>query len=210
MMYRILFLLIFLLQADESFSQKSHFNPGVFLSAKSLNNNVPDYGLEEVIIKEGRTKKRKVKVIPLLAFGPVSGDQFEDYLSTVVVKKITRIDSLGKKHSIKLEKVIAIANDAGIYFRVDELFVKAGVVGPLCHIPLQEINTAKYRAKAKFQTYQYLYKVKSGDLVSFDQENLEILIEDDEKLLDHFSQNINRGDQLYQYVLKYNERNKIN
>jgi len=214
-MYRLFFFFIFLFQISEGFSQRSHFDSGLFLSVEAIKNNTPDYTLEEVLIKEGKTKKRKL-LSSAWMFNGAPTEEYQDHLHSVFVKKITKVDHSGENISIPIDGVIAIANENGIYFNVDKLFVKAGVVGAICHIPLQQINTAKYIDrpvdrkvdKVKYQTEQYLYKIETGELQPFDEVNIEKLIKDDHKLLDHFLKNTNRVDQLYLYVLKYNERNK--
>ncbi len=197
-------------------SQADAYPAGLYLSPTSIQNKTPDYSLEEVSIKEGKVNKTN-----FFAYNwwGVRVNEKKELINCVKVKKISKTDAKGKKILLPLSGVIAIATAEDLYFNVNDLFVKAQITGALCHITLEEIKTtnngeisfdqpSSLASKTKFNAKQFLYKTQSGELLEMNSENLEQLILDDQKLTDHFQNNENQEDQLFLYLLKYNERNE--
>ncbi|MEM9918331.1 MAG: hypothetical protein AAF990_09570 [Bacteroidota bacterium] len=201
-------------------AQKRLLKPGLYLSEEALVNDQPDLTLEEVELKQGKTTKRNLYSGGMDA-NSMGLRRSKDFLNSIKIRRIKQLDTLGDASiDVPVESVIAISTETGTYFRIGEnLFCKAGLIGPLCHITKEKLKAQRYvqrsyrdqdtkEGKVKYKSTQYLYKLKTGELLPFDKEGVFKLIGDDKKLLAHYLKNTKKEEQLYLYVLKYNERNK--
>lgn len=207
-------------QQMHGYAQPIQFNTGIFLSAESIENNQPDYTLEELVIKEGKTKRSKFFQQSTASWFVPTQEQ-SDQIHSVNVKRITRRDSTGEKVNIPVRSVLAIANEMGIYFKIKKMFVKAGIEGSICHIPIEKITSMRYSDRTydyqderqadrvKHSAKQFLYKINMGTLEPFNTQSLEVMIADDKELYAHFLKNEKRAEQLYLYLKKYNDRHPL-
>ena len=235
--WSLILLLAFLLNTPILSAQEQPFPPGIYFSSESLQTKTPDFTLEEVRVKEG--KSSKFRLFPEVDFWGQAKDTRENYLNSIYIEHITYLDSLNERRKLNISKVRAIAVESGVFFRIHatyskksaaakrralrkrkvNMFVRAHKLGQLCHITEEKVSSSSFiggdnfknsdKSNSSYSANQYIYSIPQGKLRRFDLESMEKALADDTKLLAHFKTNKDRKDQLFLYVLKYNERNKL-
>ncbi|MEM1322665.1 MAG: hypothetical protein AAGG75_20540 [Bacteroidota bacterium] len=218
-------------------AQGHPFPPGLYCSAESLQEKKPDFTFDEVEIDEGKNYEFNLLLHNSNLIGQ-STNVREDYLNSVYIERVMLRDSVAGPQKLDISKIKAVATKESLFFRINaalikrkafdlrrftgkkaNMFVRAQKIGQLCHITQESIQSssamdnrparAKSRSRDRYSANQFIYSIPQGRLRPYGPTAMELAIADDEKLLAHFKKNEDKKNQLFLYLLKYNERNKL-
>lgn len=184
------------------------FKEGLYLSFAQLKNNQP--------IPKSRI---------ISSYDQNSRDFFDDLF---LKDKIFIYDLYGMKQTIKKKDIWGYSSNGFIYIYLSEGFHRVSYVGSICHFVADiTVYSSYYRDPYYYNSYyyyssrpittkstelqQYMLDFKTGKIIEYTSEGLEILLMNDPELYDEFmALRRKKKKQLkFYYIRKYNERNPL-
>lgn len=205
-------------QTDSSrlirYTPEFRFKEGVFLNFDQVRQNDP-------ILKS--------RIITSIHYD--DPDFFEKILKE---KKIQVFDNLGTKHEISTRNLWGFSRNGVLYINQNEGYFRITIIGGICHFvaSLTTYNNAynpyynygyPYYGYSSYPYYspysnttnsemrQYLLDFKTGNVLDYNEEGIELLLMTDPELHDEFaSLRKKKQKQLkFMYIRKFNERNPL-
>lgn len=205
-------------QTDSSrlirYTPEFRFKEGVFLSFEQVRQNDP-------VLKS--------RIITSMPYD--DPDFFERILKE---KKIQVFDNLGTKHEINTKNLWGFSRNGVLYINQNEGYFRITIIGGICHFvaSLTTYNNAynpyynygyPYYGYSSYPYYspysnttnsemrQYLLDFKTGNVLDYNEEGIELLLMADPVLHDEFaSLRKKKQKQLkFMYIRKFNERNPL-
>jgi hypothetical protein len=150
-------------------------------------------------------------------------------------KKIDLYDNLGSKQEIGTKKIWGYSKNGVLYVNVNEDFYRITIVGSICHF-VASLTTYNNYGSPYYSGYgypyggyydpygpyssgntgntelkQYLLDFKTGNILDYDVQSIEILLMADPELHDEFTalNNKKQKQMKFLYLRKFNERNPL-
>ncbi len=154
-------------------------------------------------------------------------NRFEtEFLSTVLDEKtFSYKDEKDSTHIVNSDEVWGFSRNDAIFIRVEDDFNRIAVLGSISHfvatitVYYNGVNNAffnPYSGPASMpnttqEMHQMMLDFKTGRTTDFTQENLENILQRDQKLFDEFNalKKSQKKDLLFLYLRKYNEKHPI-
>jgi hypothetical protein len=209
-------------QADSTsqlvkYSPGFKFEEGIFLNFDQVKQNKPI------------SKSQIITTIPY--------DDPDFYDRILQEKKIELYDNLGSKQEIVNKNIWGYSRNGVLYVNVNEDFYRITIVGSICHF-VASLTTysnygspyysgygypyggyydpynpysSPYSSSGNTELKQYLLDFKTGNILEYDVESIEILLMADPELHDEFAAlNGKKQKQMkFLYLRKFNERNPL-
>jgi len=156
---------------------------------------------------------------------PNSRDFFDDLFAK---ENIYIYDTFGVKKTIKKKDVWGYSSNGFIYIQLTETFHRISFIGSICHFVADiTVYSSYYRDPYYYNSYyyysarpittkstelrQYLLDFKTGKVIEYTVEGLELLLMQDPELYDEYmSLRRKKKSQLkFLYIRKFNERNSL-
>jgi hypothetical protein len=191
------------------------FKEGVYLSFDQVrqNNPIP-----------------KSRIITTVAYD--DPDFFERVLKE---KKIQLFDNLGTKLEIQVKSVWGFSRNGVLYININDSYFRITIIGSICHFAasLTTYNNDRYNpyygsgypyyyspyspyyssnsGGSNVEMKQFLLDFKTGNLLEYNEESVELLLMPDPELHDEFaSLSKKKQKQLkFLYIRKFNEKNPL-
>jgi hypothetical protein len=188
------------------------FKEGVFLNFDQVKQNAP-------ILKS--------RIITNIAYD--DADFFERILKE---KKIQLFDNLGVKQEVSTKNIWGFSRNGVLYVSMNGNYFRITIIGNICHFVASQVQNRNdymspyyygypyynpynpYYAPARSQDVelkQYLLDFKTGNLLEYDEESVELLLMADPELHDEFASlnNKKRKQLKFLYIRKFNEKNPL-
>ncbi len=209
-------------QADSTshlvkYSPGFKFEEGIFLNFEQVKQNKPI------------SKSQIITTIPY--------DDPDFYDRILQEKKIELYDNLGSKQEISTKNIWGYSRNGVLYVNVNEDFYRITIVGSICHF-VASLTTysnygspyyssygypyggyydpyspyySPYQNSGNTELKQYLLDFKTGNILDYDVESIEILLMADPELHDEFAalNNKKQKQMKFLYLRKFNERNPL-
>jgi hypothetical protein len=150
-------------------------------------------------------------------------------------KKLELYDNLGSKQEVGTKKIWGYSNHGVLYVNVNEDFYRITIVGNICHFVASLTTYSNYGSpyysgygypyggyydpyspysaanSGNTELKQYLLDFKTGNIMDYDVQSIQILLMADPELHDEFAAlNNKKQKQLkFMYLRKFNERNPL-
>jgi hypothetical protein len=149
-------------------------------------------------------------------------------------KKLELYDNLGSKEEIGTKNIWGYSKNGVLYVNVNEDFYRITIVGSICHFVASLTTYSNYgspyyngyaypysyydpyspyssTSSGNTELKQYLLDFKTGNILEYDVQSIEILLMADPELHDEFAAlNNKKQKQLkFMYLRKFNERNPL-
>lgn len=144
-------------------------------------------------------------------------------------KYIYYYDNIGNKNELRSDRIWGYTRNGFIYIRMDEGYFRITLIGAVCHFIASETTyTTYYNSPYYYNSYmdpyrmypnsqptteirQYLLDFKTGRVLDYDDESLEIIFMQDPELHDEYTalSNKKKKQLKFMYMRKYNERNPL-
>jgi hypothetical protein len=172
----------------------------------------------------------KSRVITTIAY-----DDPGFYEKVLQEKKIALFDNLGTRQEINTKNLWGFARNGVLYINMNEGYYRITIVGNICHFvaslttyssnynPYNYYGNPYYNSYPYYNPYyssypntntemrQYLLDFKTGNVLDYEVESMELLLMTDPELHDEFaSLSSKKQKQLkFMYIRKFNERNPL-
>jgi len=193
------------------------FEEGIFLNFDQVRQNKPV------------PKSRIITAVPY--------DDPDFYERVLREKKIQVFDNIGSKQEINAKNIWGFSRNGVLYINLNEGYFRITIIGNICHFvaSLTTYNNSynpyynygypyygypynpyssyysPYSNTANTEMRQYLLDFKTGNVVDYDEESVELLLMADPQLHDEFSSLSNKKQKQmkFMYIRKFNERNPL-
>jgi hypothetical protein len=204
-------------------------------SSADLVKYTPGFKFEEGIFLNFDQVKQDKPIAKSQIITSIPYDDPDFYDRILQEKKIDLYDNLGSKQEISAKKIWGYSKNGVLYVNVNDDFYRITIVGSICHFvaslttynnygspyysgygypyggyydpygPYSSPNTGSTELK------QYLLDFKTGNILEYDVQSIEILLMADPELHDEFAAlNSKKQKQLkFMYLRKFNERNPL-
>jgi hypothetical protein len=189
------------------------FNEGLFLAFEQVRNNDP---------------VAKSRIVT-----PIAYDDPDFYNRILENKKIYFFNDLGVKEEIATKNIWGFSRNGVLYISLNEGFYRITILGSICHFVA---NLTTYSSNygypysypyygfydyGPYQSYpgttsstemkQYILDFKTGRVLDYNVESVEVLLMADPQLHDEFSSLSNKKQKQlkFLYIRKFNERNPL-
>lgn len=195
------------------YSPDFKFKEGVYLNIEQVKQNSP-------ILKS--------RIITSVAYD--DPDFFERVLNE---KKIQLFDNLGTKQEIQVKNIWGFSRNSVLYINLHDGYYRITIIGNICHFvaSLTTYNNnnsygnygypysyspyspyySPYSGSPNVEMRQYLLDFKSGTVMDYNEESVELLLMADPVLHDEFASlsNKKRKQMKFLYIRKFNEKNPL-
>lgn len=192
------------------------FNDGVFINFDQVKQNVP-------ILKS--------RIITTIAYD--DPDFFELVLKE---KKIQLFDNLGTKQEIPTKNIWGFSRNGVLYISLNDGYFRITIIGNICHFvasltsysndrynpyysygypyyysPYNSPYYSPYSSSGNVEMKQYLLDFKTGNVLEYNEESIELLLMADPELHDEFAglSKKKRKQMKFLYIRKFNEKNPL-
>jgi hypothetical protein len=192
------------------YSPEFKFKEGVYLNFEQVRQNAP-------ILKS--------RIITTVAYD--NPDFFDLVLKE---KKIQLFDELGIKKEIQSKNVWGFSRNGVLYININDGYFRITIVGSICHFvaslttynndrynyygygyPYYSSAYPAYSGTSNVEMKQYLLDFKTGNILEYDEQSVELLLMADPQLHDEFAglSKKKRKQLKFLYIRKFNERNPL-
>jgi hypothetical protein len=193
------------------------FEEGIFLNFDQVRQNKPV------------PKSRIITAVPY--------DDPDFYERVLQEKKIQVFDNIGSKQEINSKNIWGFTRNGVLYINLNEGYFRITIIGSICHFvaSLTTYNNnnypynnygypyygypynpyspyySPYSNTSNTEMRQYLLDFKTGNVLDYDEESVEMLLMTDPELHDEFSSLSNKKQKQmkFMYIRKFNERNPL-
>lgn len=195
------------------YSPEFKFKEGVYLNFDQVRQNNP-------ILKS--------RIITTVAYD--DPDFFERVLNE---KKLQLFDNLGTKQEILVKNLWGFSRNGVLYINLHDGYYRITIIGNICHF-VASLTTygnnspyynygypyyyspyspyySPYSSSPNVEMKQYLLDFKTGNVLDYDEESVELLLMADPELHDEFTalSNKKRKQMKFLYIRKFNEKNPL-
>jgi hypothetical protein len=150
-------------------------------------------------------------------------------------KKIQLFDHLGQKQEIPTKNIWGFSRNGVLYINVGGDYFRITIIGNICHFvaslttygrdynspyygygypyysPYQYPNYSPYSNNSNVEIKQYLLDFKTGNILEYNEESVELLLMTDPDLHDEFASlsKKKRKQMKFLYIRKFNEKNPL-
>jgi hypothetical protein len=204
-------------------------------SSASLVKYKPGFKFEEGIFLNFDQVKQNKPIAKSQIITSIPYDDPDFYDRILEEKKIDLYDNLGSKQEIGTKNIWGYSKNGVLYVNVNEDFYRITIVGSICHFVASLTTYSNYGSPyysgygypyggyydpyspysspntGNTELKQYLLDFKTGNILDYDVESIEILLMADPELHDEFAAlNNKKQKQLkFMYLRKFNERNPL-
>ncbi len=170
----------------------------------------------------------------------ITAVQYDDpdfYERVLQEKKIQVFDNVGSKQEINTKNIWGFTRNGVLYINLNEGYFRITIIGSICHFvaSLTTYNNSNYpyynygypyygypynpyspyyspySNTSNTEMRQYLLDFKTGTVLDYDEESVEMLLMTDPELHDEFSSLSNKKQKQmkFMYIRKFNERNPL-
>jgi hypothetical protein len=167
---------------------------------------------------------------------PVAYDDPDFFERILKEKRIQLFDNLGTRQEIQIKNVWGFSRNGVLYINLNEGYFRITIIGTICHFvaslnsynndrynpyygygypyysaPYYSPYSSPYSASNSVEMKQYLLDFKTGNVLAYDEESVELLLMADPELHDEFAAlNKKKRKQLkFLYIRKFNEKNPL-
>jgi hypothetical protein len=210
----------------------------VFSQADSASRYVkytPGFKFEEGIFLNFDQVKQNKPISKSQIITSIPYDDPDFYDLVLQEKKIDLYDNLGTKQEIGTKKIWGYSRNGVLYVNVNEDFYRITIVGSICHF-VASLTTYNNYGNPYYSSYgypygnyydpyspyslqnggntelkQYLLDFKTGNILDYDVQSIELLLMADPELHDEFAalNNKKQKQMKFLYLRKFNERNPL-
>jgi hypothetical protein len=224
-----IFVIIFLTFSLSAFSQADSagyakyspgfkFTEGIYMNFEQVKQNRPI------------TKSQIITQVPY--------DDPDFYDKVLQQKKIQLFDNLGAKQEISSKNLWGFSRNGVLYVNVNEGYYRITIVGSICHFVASQTTYNNYSSpyysgygypyggyaynpynpyyspynnSGSTEMKQYLLDFKTGNIMEYDVESVEVLLMQDPELHDEFAalSSKKQKQMKFMYIRKFNERNPL-
>jgi len=144
--------------------------------------------------------------------------------------KIFFYDHLGNKNELRTKDIWGYSRNGYIYIKLDDGFFRITMIGAICHFIASEtvyrgVSPTDYYSYSPYydpyyrspysrestEVRQYLLDFSTGNVLSYDESSLKILLMKDPVLHDEYLalSNKKRKQQIFMYLRKFNEKHPL-
>jgi hypothetical protein len=197
------------------YSPEFKFREGIFLNFDQVKKNTP-------ILKS--------RIITQVAYD--NPDFFELILKE---KKIQLFDELGSKQEIQTKNIWGFSRNGVLYINLNDGYFRVTIIGNICHFVASQTtyNSDRYpyygygypyyspyyypysssysSGNTNVEMKQYLLDFKTGNVLEYNEESVELLLMADPELHDEFASlsKKKRKQMKFLYIRKFNEKNPL-
>ncbi len=189
------------------------FKDGIYLSYDDFIQNKPSISLDKVKVKEKETRyfnKMKIHKIQILDEGKWQKMNLAEVWG-ICIDGMPHIQYMSRNNrNLLFGKVAKEPRFTGNFTRIR-------IIGSICHFHIEDYlsNNSNNYLNNQYSSFKdgfhvstsKIMKLESGVICDFNEFNLGLLIQDDQKLFDHFKQDEQKEQRIFLYLQKYNERN---
>jgi hypothetical protein len=195
----------------------------------------PGFKFEEGIFLDFEQVKQNKPISKSQIITSIPYDDPDFYDRILQEKKIELYDNLGSKQEIGTKKLWGYSKNGVLYVNVNEDFYRITIVGSICHF-VASLTTYNNYGSPYYSSYgypyggyydpynpytsansgstelkQYLLDFKTGNILDYDVQSIEILLMADPELHDEFEalNNKKQKQMKFLYLRKFNERNPL-
>ena len=157
----------------------------------------------------------------------VSYDDNDFFDKTLALNKVYYYDNLGDKLELSTDKIWGYSRNGFLYIHIEDSYFRITLIGSICHfvgIHSYETYSPNYynsyyydspyyprNTTTATEQRQYLFDFKTGRVLDYDEEGVEILLMADPELHDEYVQlsNKKKNQLKFLYIRKFNERNPL-
>jgi hypothetical protein len=206
-------------------------------STAQLVKYTPGFKFEEGIFLNFDQVKQDKPIAKSQIITTIPYDDPDFYDRILQEKKIELYDNLGTKHEIANKKIWGYARNGVLYVNVNDDFYRITIVGSICHF-VASLTTysnygspyyssygypysgyydpyspysSPYSSTGNTELKQYLLDFKTGNILEYDVQSIELLLMADPQLHDEFTalNNKKQKQMKFLYLRKFNERNPL-
>ena len=203
------------MSGQTKYSPEFKFKEGVFVNFDQVKINAP-------ILKS--------RIITQVAYD--DPDFFELILKE---KKIQLFDELGTRQEIPTKNLWGFSRNGVLYINLNDGYFRITIIGNICHFvasqttynsdrypyygynypyyysPYYSPYSSPYSSGSNVEMKQYLLDFKTGNVLLYDEESVELLLMSDPELHDDFSSlsKKKRKQMKFLYIRKFNEKNPL-
>jgi hypothetical protein len=204
-------------------------------SSADLVKYTPGFKFEEGIFLNFDQVKQNKPISKSQIITSIPYDDPDFYDRILQEKKIELYDNLGSKQEIGTKNIWGYSRNGVLYVNVNDDFYRITIVGSICHF-VASLTTYSNYGSPYYSSYgypygnyydpyspyspqnggntelkQYLLDFKTGNILEYDVQSIEILLMADPELHDEFAAlNNKKQKQLkFMYLRKFNERNPL-
>ena len=197
------------------YTPEFNFKEGIFLNFEQVKQNTP-------ILKS--------RIITQIAYD--NPDFFELILKE---KKIQLFDELGVKQEVPTKNIWGFSRNGVLYINLNDSYFRITIIGNICHFVASQTNydynrypyysygypyyypynspyyTPYSSGGSNVEMKQYLLDFKTGNVIEYNEESVELLLMSDPVLHDEFAglSKKKRKQMKFLYIRKFNEKNPL-
>lgn len=177
---------------------------------------------------------------PIPKTGIITSIQYDDpdfYERVLQEKKIQVFDNLGNKEEIGIKNLWGFSRNGVLYINLNDGYYRITIIGNICHFVANQTTYnnsynpyygygypyysypynpyspyySPYSNTGNTEMRQYLLDFKTGNVLEYDVESVELLLMTDPELHDEFTSLSNKKQKQlkFLYIRKFNERNPL-
>ena len=144
-------------------------------------------------------------------------------------KSVYYYDNIGNREELKTNKIWGYSRNGFLYIKMDDGFFRITMIGAVCHFVASETTYSSYYNSPyayggyydPYRSYpssypttemrQYLLDFKTGRVMDYTEEALDVIFMQDPKIQEEYSSlsNRKRKQMKFVYMRKYNEQNPL-
>ena len=196
----------------------------------------PDFKFQEGVYVSFDQARRNNPIPKSRIITPVAYDDPDFFERILKEKKIQLFDNLGTKQEIQVKNVWGFSRNGVLYINLNEGYFRITIIGNICHFVASLTSYTNdrynpyygygnpyysssyynpyyspYSASTNIEMKQYLLDFKTGNVLVYDEESVELLLMADSELHDEFAalSKKKQKQMKFLYIRKFNEKNPL-
>jgi hypothetical protein len=193
----------------------------------------PDFRFKEGVYINFDQVKQNSPILKSSIITTVAYDDPDFFERVLGEKKIQLFDKLGTRQEIQAKNIWGFSRNGVLYINLHDGYYRITIIGNICHFvaSLTTYNNSGYNPYYGYPNYyspyspyyspysgspnlemkQYLLDFKTGNILEYDEESIELLLMADPELHDEFAalSSKKQKQMKFLYIRKFNEKNPL-
>jgi hypothetical protein len=190
----------------------------------------PEYKFKEGIYLNFEQVRQNAPILKSRIITTVAYDNPDFFDLILKEKKVQLFDELGTKKEIQTKNLWGFCRNGVLYININDGYFRITIVGSICHFvaslttyyndrynyygygyPYYSGAYPTYSGTTNVEMKQYLLDFKTGNILEYNEQSVEVLLMADPKLHDEFAalSKKKRKQLKFLYIRKFNERNPL-